>query len=161
MGIKKRPFNHFHTTCILLFPMIRNHVKFDNFALQEKKMFIIMTIKKPSQKTKTIVNVLQFVSKIMQIKNSKHWHVQWHATLLLYFRQSPASQLQPLIQWWPRWYNNWPIDPLTLPSSPSPSLPLPPVSASSASPVPVSSSTPPGSAKNRNTLHCKKSHSPS
>lgn len=52
--------------------MIRNHVKFDNFALQEKKMFIIMTIKKPSQKTKMIVNVLKFVSKIMQIKNSKH-----------------------------------------------------------------------------------------
>lgn len=36
-----------------------------------------MTIKKkPSQKTKTDVSVLQFVSKIMQIMNSKQLHVQ-------------------------------------------------------------------------------------
>lgn len=45
--------------------MIRNHVK-----LIILYFFIITTIKKQARKTKTIVSVLQFVSKIMKIKNS-------------------------------------------------------------------------------------------
>lgn len=159
-NITFRPFNHF-PTILLLFRMTKNHVKFD-FVLQEKKIHNNDSKKKnQAKKTKTNVSVLQFVSKIMQIMNSKQLHVQWHTTLLLYIIESPASQLQPLTQWWPRCYSSWPNDPLTLPSSPSPSSPLPHVAASSASHVPVSSSTPPGSAKNRNTLHCKKNHPPS
>lgn len=35
-NITFRPFNHFPT--IILYPMTRNHVKFDKFVLQEKKI---------------------------------------------------------------------------------------------------------------------------
>lgn len=43
-----RPFNHF-PTILLLFPMTKNHVKFD-FVLQEKKIHNNDNKKKPSQK---------------------------------------------------------------------------------------------------------------
>lgn len=70
-----RPFNHF-PTILLLFPMTKNHVKFD-FVLQEKKIHNNDSKKKnQAKKTKTNVSVLQFVSKIMQIMNSKQLHVQ-------------------------------------------------------------------------------------
>lgn len=65
-----------------------------------------MKIKKTQAKKLKQLWVLHFVSKIMQIMNPKQLHVQWHATLLLYITESPASQLQPLTQWWPRCNSN-------------------------------------------------------
>lgn len=47
-NITFRPFNHFPT--IILYPMTRNHVKFDKFVLQEKKIHNNDNKKKPSQK---------------------------------------------------------------------------------------------------------------
>lgn len=74
-NITFRPFNHF-PTILLLFRMTKNHVKFD-FVLQEKKIHNNDSKKKnQAKKTKTNVSVLQFVSKIMQIMNSKQLHVQ-------------------------------------------------------------------------------------
>lgn len=57
-----QPLSYYH---YIIIPMIRSHVK-----LIILYFFIIITIKKQAKKTKTIVSVLQFVSKIMQIKNS-------------------------------------------------------------------------------------------
>lgn len=55
--------------------MTKNHVKFD-CVLQEKKIHNNDNKKNQAKKTKTNVSVLQFVSKIMQIMNSKQLHVQ-------------------------------------------------------------------------------------